>query len=768
MNANVSSGKTTGSNTNATSYGEFGSEGADIALRTFYDAVSTLVSTEAEWLREVFPDIKIILLPSLLCESLATLKDPTPRANVFIHPSVADAVAAADALGDRLFSVAEIAVSAAAGVADILIPVVSENDGELGVDDGEMAGIGKETYEDHDQPKELLSSESQSGDVNGNGENVTTGSDKSRPGTASQNKDEDKEKEAMVNAVSAILMPWRMFWDVSTQVAIRQGRSRAEAIQFSSSSINREKMVSLGDIARDVEECSHEASIALDHVAGTITRRTCGIGIVAMKQASATICNVVSDRITKVLPKSQTLLSAAASANAYGTGTEAEDEWTRLGGALRLLVATSALKRAWDMRKDAAFAVAIGAATPILEAAGAVSSCNEGASPHQHKYRRVRQLIAHVKAGQRAEAGMVWELGRDADLAQRVVSEFENIQMQSGGSGGAGNGMGASSSHRSVSASKVAIGSKSSSHASASALNNATGSIGNKDFERVVSAVHQVVYDTMFVGVVSRFDTFGKQGLWSVGSDGGAGNNSSVGGSVSSVGNDNSNSLIGSITSSSVAGTDSSTLMGSSDMDLAMAGLSTSPLRYATELADYLMAIPQQLEPFVPDDEDDARFATPRSAFQFCRSGDHPDIKGGSNKMPGPAAASSPAQDEEDVEEGVERDIMDEEDMSFAGMWITVLAMGTMELYVEKICSVVRLSEAGAKQLAIDADYLCNVMGSLGVAPTKDMALVCRLLEAKPDANVFAEIAAEYAVNATHYRKLVRRVAAVRGVNVTL
>jgi len=46
----------------------------------------------------------------------------------------------------------------------------------------------------------------------------------------------------------------------------------------------------------------------------------------------------------------------------------------------------------------------------------------------------------------------------------------------------------------------------------------------------------------------------------------------------------------------------------------------------------------------------------------------------------------------------------------FARMWIRVVAVGTMELVVERIYNLSTLSERETEQLATDADYVGNVL----------------------------------------------------------
>lgn len=421
-------------------------------------------------------------------------------------------------------------------------------------------------------------------------------------------------------AVTALLLPYRQFWGHLGQVCVSKARTRAQGLKICCADWSGVRPPTLADLAGDVGNVSKEALVILDETLNTLTTATCGVGIEAMKQAGTMISSVLSDRLLPVLRKVM---------NTEG------DEWNRISGALKLLVATSGLKRAWDSRRESSFAVGVGTATPILEI---VSVVREDAQ------KRVTQFWEQVDAGNISEAGMVWELVRDERLPQRVVSAFEMVD-------------------------------------------------NSNDFQSFVNAVHRAVYDCMFAGIKQRFANFNGRDL---------GNSDGV------------------------------------DGDAAVFGISSSPLGYATEVADYLMTIPQQLEPYVPD-EDDAKYATPKNAYMFSKSA---GMESNSNEK-----------DEDEL-------------LSFAGIWIGALTIGMMELYVDKICALTRLSEAGTKQLATDADYICNVVASLGIAPTKEMSLVCHLLEAPPDSAKFAEVSKEH--DNPNDRKLIRRIAAVRGVNITI
>ena len=215
-NINVPTAVTTTSTTTTGggTAGEFAAEGSDVGLRVFYDALTTLVIDETDWLHDVFPYVKSMLLPAFLCDSLASLKEPIPRANVFLHPSVTDAVGAVDAIAYRLFSVGEISVTAAARVATALMPSHEEG-----------GGGGGNLLNKDEKTSELLTSEE-----NGNGNRL-------QKSIIENEKDYEKDL-TIIDAISSLLMPYRMFWDSVLQVAVRQGRTRADAIQMTLSKNN--------------------------------------------------------------------------------------------------------------------------------------------------------------------------------------------------------------------------------------------------------------------------------------------------------------------------------------------------------------------------------------------------------------------------------------------------------------------------------------------------------------------------------------------------
>lgn len=595
--------------------GDFAGAAAEVALTRFYGSLFDMIRTEADWLRVAFPDLREQLLPSLICEAVGNLSNPSPHTSVSLSTSTSDAFAVVHAIANRLFGVALASIKSAAKVARLFLP---DNFAEMTSVKGE-------------ESCEVL-------------------------------------MDTIVNAITALLIPFREFWKTMNQIAVIQSRTRAAAIELSTmkasaESIDGDNLSSrvitvanlpkyrppLSDIAKDIENCTREALAIQDSLLTQLNHRTCGVGINAMKQTTDTVSTVLSDRLLKVL---QLPVSEKDSS---------EDEWARISGALRLLMASSALKRSWDARKESLFAIAVGTATPVLE----IASLVRGA-----QVKRVEQFLSQSECDDPQEAAVIWEVVRDEKLAPKVVAEFESLDSAN-------------------------------------------------DFEKLITAIHRLVYDTMFAGVKKRFESFGNQNVWS--SD-------------------------------------------SSDGETSILGFSSSPLGYATEVADYLMTVPQQLEPFVPDEED-AKHATPHSLYVYSKG----SLAFSENSIRGAAGNERLAQiaSGQGISEDLEREVEQEStNVSFAGMWISLLAIGTMELYVEKICTIQKMSYAGSRQLATDADYICNVIASLGVAPTAEMSLVCRLLECGADTGSLKEVAMEFP-NVEH-KKLIRKVAAVRGISVTI
>ena len=619
--------------------GDLASPQAHQILVQFYKLVAELISTEATWLADAFPDLRDGLLPALMYESMDRLTDPVLSADIYVPSNASNAASSIDSIVESLFTSGTVSVEASAEIVQLLLP-----------DDKDVAS----TQNGHSNENEINTDMREDDNAREDNTAVDAKNTPDNNGTASevqQSTAGDARIAVLVSitdALTALLMPFRKFWETLQQTVVQQARIRANAIPLASvTSVNASSASTPGpkqtvcppfeDLANDVEKLSKQSISLLDTSLTVLNHRTCGVGIDAMKQMINAASSTLSDRLL-------TALRLPVPSSRKG---EESDEWTRVSGALRLLISTSSLKRSWDSKKESSFAVAIGTATPILEIASVITQDGPEAA--------LRQFLNLVSTGNFVEAGIVWELFRDRNLSAKTVSHFESLD-------------------------------------------------STADFQPVVDVVHRLVYNAMFQGISDRFKSFKGRDFWST---------------------------------------------ESIDGESVTLGFSSSPLGYATEVADYLMTIPQQLEPFVPD-EDDTTHATPKSQYIFSKAG-----------MKSKKEESQQNGRDDENEEGE-----DDSNLSFAGMWIAVLSIGTMELYVEKICEVPRISEAGAKQLGTDTDYICNVIASLGVAPTPEMSLICRLLESKQDSTSFTEAAAR--VESSEHRKIARQIAAARGISVTL
>mmetsp|Transcript_10771 Transcript_10771/g.32971 ORF Transcript_10771/g.32971 Transcript_10771/m.32971 type:complete len:735 (+) Transcript_10771:127-2331(+) len=142
---------------------------------------------------------------------------------------------------------------------------------------------------------------------------------------------------------------------------------------------------------------------------------------------------------------------------------------------------------------------------------------------------------------------------------------------------------------------------------------------------------------------------------------------------------------------------------------------SLSPLPYATEIGEHMLKIPQQLEPYIPD-EADIVLASPSGT--------------------------------------------DSSDVNFAQRWIANVAQGAMTLFVDQILRLSRISQSGASQLAVDLEYVCSVMSALGVSISESVTGVRAVLEAE---NIAAAV---QAIASTEGRRTASRLARLRGVDV--
>uniref|UniRef100_A0A0B7AI87 Conserved oligomeric Golgi complex subunit 7 n=1 Tax=Arion vulgaris TaxID=1028688 RepID=A0A0B7AI87_9EUPU len=122
---------------------------------------------------------------------------------------------------------------------------------------------------------------------------------------------------------------------------------------------------------------------------------------------------------------------------------------------------------------------------------------------------------------------------------------------------------------------------------------------------------------------------------------------------------------------------------------------SLSPQEYITKVGQYLMTLPQHLDPFTLQDSPALTAALKHGRLPYTN---HQEVS-----------------------------------EHLADLWLESVAMGTMHTYTEEILKIVQLTPHGCKQLITDIDYLCNVLEDLGLKASDTMTHIHILLQAKPD-----------------------------------
>nr|XP_003478248.1 conserved oligomeric Golgi complex subunit 7 [Cavia porcellus] len=150
---------------------------------------------------------------------------------------------------------------------------------------------------------------------------------------------------------------------------------------------------------------------------------------------------------------------------------------------------------------------------------------------------------------------------------------------------------------------------------------------------------------------------------------------------------------------------------------------SLTPLEYISNIGQYIMSLPLNLEPFVTQED---------SALELALH---------AGKLPFPP------------EQGDELPELD----NMADNWLGSIARATMQTYCDVILQIPELTPHSTKQLATDIDYLINVMDALGLQPSRTLQNIVTLLKAKPE---------DYRqLSKGLPRRLATTVAAMRGVN---
>ncbi|KAM9099849.1 conserved oligomeric Golgi complex subunit 7 [Sarcophilus harrisii] len=150
---------------------------------------------------------------------------------------------------------------------------------------------------------------------------------------------------------------------------------------------------------------------------------------------------------------------------------------------------------------------------------------------------------------------------------------------------------------------------------------------------------------------------------------------------------------------------------------------SLTPLEYISNIGQYIMSLPLNLEPFVTQED---------SALELALH---------AGKLPFPP------------EQGDELPELD----NMADYWLGSIARATMQTYCDVILQIPELTPHSTKQLATDIDYLINVMDALGLQPSRALQNMVTLLKTKPE---------DYRQAAKGLpRRLASKVASMRNVN---
>jgi len=122
---------------------------------------------------------------------------------------------------------------------------------------------------------------------------------------------------------------------------------------------------------------------------------------------------------------------------------------------------------------------------------------------------------------------------------------------------------------------------------------------------------------------------------------------------------------------------------------------SLSPLEYITKVGQYLMTLPQHLDPFTLQESPALIIAMKHGRMPYTNHQDLPE--------------------------------------HLADIWLESVAMGTMHNYTEEILKIPEATPHGCKQLVTDIDYLCNVLEDLGLKESETLTHIHTLLQVKPE-----------------------------------
>ncbi|KAF2070501.1 hypothetical protein CYY_008184 [Polysphondylium violaceum] len=165
--------------------------------------------------------------------------------------------------------------------------------------------------------------------------------------------------------------------------------------------------------------------------------------------------------------------------------------------------------------------------------------------------------------------------------------------------------------------------------------------------------------------------------------------------------------------------------------------LSSTNINYMTLIAEHLLTIPQQLDPY--SEEESIRFSSLIAIkYPIKTLNSHDDefyqkIVAQYHKEEIELNNSIKEQEQQEQQEEQE-EIQD----SIAHQWITLVAKATEKLYLQSIMEIISLSDFAAQQISNDIEYLFNVLSALGVPPDSLLAKTLEFI--KLDKNTLTTI----------------------------
>ncbi|XP_025115675.1 conserved oligomeric Golgi complex subunit 7-like [Pomacea canaliculata] len=122
---------------------------------------------------------------------------------------------------------------------------------------------------------------------------------------------------------------------------------------------------------------------------------------------------------------------------------------------------------------------------------------------------------------------------------------------------------------------------------------------------------------------------------------------------------------------------------------------SMAPQEYITKIGQYLMTLPQHLEPFTIQDSPALTIALRHSKLPYTSEQEPPE--------------------------------------HLADLWLESVARGTMHVFGEEMLKIPQLTSHGTKQLITDLEYLTNVLDDLGLQTSETLTQIDALLRARPE-----------------------------------